>query len=638
MHNLFRLASRASLEGFFYKPRADRELLAEYAKGLIATTGCPSGEVQTWLRIGNYDKARASAAEFRDIFGKENYFLELMDHGLGIETKVRDGLLRLAKDLQLPMVATNDLHYTDAADADAHEALLCVQSGKTMDDPNRFKFDARDFYLKSPAEMRALWDGKYQLREACDNTLLIAERCSVDFDESASYMPRFPVPAGETEQTWFVKEVGSGLAVRFPDGIPPEVQKQADFEVGVITQMNFPGYFLVVADFINWAKDNGIRVGPGRGSGAGSMVAYAMRITDLNPLQHGLIFERFLNPDRVSMPDFDVDFDERRRGDVIRYVTEKYGDDRVAQIVTYGTIKAKQAVKDSARVLGMPFSVGDRITKVMPPPVMGKDVSLAKMFEPSDPRYSEAGEFRTLAETDPDVKRVVEMARGLEGLKRQWGVHAAGVIMSSDPLLDLIPIMKREQDGAIITQFDYPTCEKLGLIKMDFLGLRNLTILDDAVANIMANRGEIDRAGGPAARRPEGLRAAGPRRHPRGVPARRRPDAGAAAVDEAGQFRGHLRRHRAVPAGPDGRQRAQRLRGPQEQPQAGGPDPSRAGRGAGRDPRRHLRSHRLPGAGHGDRAARRRLFARRRPTCCAGRWARRRSPNWTPSSRSSPAA
>ncbi len=490
MHNLFRLASRASLEGFFYKPRADRELLAQYAAGLIATTGCPSGEIQTWLRIGDYAKARAAAAEFRDIFGKENYFLELMDHGLGIETRVRDGLLRLARDLQLPMVATNDLHYTDATDAAAHEALLCVQSGKTLDDPNRFKFDARDFYLKSPAEMRALWDGKYQLREACDNTLLIAERCAVTFDESASYMPRFPVPAGETEQTWFVKEVARGLAARFPDGIPPEVQKQADFEVGVITQMNFPGYFLVVADFINWAKDNGIRVGPGRGSGAGSMVAYAMRITDLNPLQHGLIFERFLNPDRVSMPDFDVDFDERRRGDVIRYVTERYGDDRVAQIVTYGTIKAKQAVKDSARVLGMPFSVGDRITKVMPPPVMGKDVSLAKMFSPSDPRYNEAAEFRTLAETDPDVQKVVETARGLEGLKRQWGVHAAGVIMSSEPLLDLIPIMKREQDGAIITQFDYPTCEKLGLIKMDFLGLRNLTVLDDALINIRANRGE----------------------------------------------------------------------------------------------------------------------------------------------------
>ncbi|MGN6606437.1 MAG: DNA polymerase III subunit alpha, partial [Jatrophihabitans sp.] len=320
MHNLFRLSSRSSLEGFFYKPRADRELLAEYADGLIGTTGCPSGEIQTWLRIGDYDKARASAAEFRDIFGKDNFFLELMDHGLDIETRVREGLLKLGKDLGLPMIATNDLHYTHQDDAEAHEVLLCVQSGKTLADPNRFKFDARDFYLKSPAEMRSLWADKYELREACDNTLLIAERCAVDFTEgNGTYMPKYPVPDGETESSWFRKEVALGLRRRFPDGIPDDVQRQADYEVGVIEQMNFPGYFLVVADFINWAKDNGIRVGPGRGSGAGSMVPYAMRITDLNPLQHGLIFERFLNPDRISMPDFDVDFDERRRGEVIRY-------------------------------------------------------------------------------------------------------------------------------------------------------------------------------------------------------------------------------------------------------------------------------------------------------------------------------
>ncbi len=489
MHNLFRLASRSSIEGFFYKPRADRELLAEYAHGIIATTGCPSGEIQTWLRIGDYEKARASAAEFRDIFGPENYYLELMDHGLDIETRVRDGLLRLAKDLQLPMVATNDLHYTHAADADTHEILLCVQSGKTMADPNRFKFDARDFYLKSAAEMRSLWADKYDLREACDNTLAIAERCEVSFTEgNGTYMPKFPVPDGEDEFSWFRKEVATGLQRRFPGGVPPEVSRQADYEVGVIEQMRFPGYFLVVADFINWAKDNGIRVGPGRGSGAGSMVAYAMRITDLNPLEHGLIFERFLNPDRVSMPDFDVDFDERRRGEVIRYVSDKYGSDRVAQIVTYGTIKAKQAVKDAGRVLGYPFALGDRITKVMPPPVMGKDVPLAKIFDTQHERYSEGGEFRALYEADGEVKKVVDQAKGLEGLKRQWGVHAAGVIMSSEPLLDLIPIMKREQDGAIITQFDYPTCEKLGLIKMDFLGLRNLTILDDALENIRINR------------------------------------------------------------------------------------------------------------------------------------------------------
>src|SRR5262249_52105087 len=274
---------------------------------------------------------------------------------------------------------------------------------------------------------------------------LVAERCEVSFTEgNGTYMPRFPVPDGETEQSWFAKEVEAGLARRYPAGVPHDIRKQAEYEVGVIRAMNFAGYFLVVADFINWAKDNGIRVGPGRGSGAGSVVAYAMRITDLDPLQHGLIFERFLNPDRVSMPDFDVDFDERGRGDVIRYVTEKYGDDRVAQIVTYGTIKAKQAVKDAARVLGYPFSMGDKITKVMPPPVMGKDVRLAKIFDPAHNRYGEGGEFRALYEADPEVKRVVDTAKGLEGLKRQWGVHAAGVIMSSEPLLDLIPIMRRD--------------------------------------------------------------------------------------------------------------------------------------------------------------------------------------------------
>ncbi|MBV9594117.1 MAG: DNA polymerase III subunit alpha, partial [Actinobacteria bacterium] len=491
MHNLFRLSTRSSLEGFFYKPRADRELLAEYAGGLIATTGCPSGEVQTWLRIGDYERARASAAEFRDIFGADNFFVELMDHGLDIEARVRDGLLRLAKDLRLPVIATNDSHYTHPDDASAHEVLLCVQSGKTMADPNRFKLDGSGYYVKSPAEMRSLWADKHDLREACDNTLLIAERCDVSFTEgNGTYMPRYPVPAGEDENSWFVKEVEAGLLRRYPQGIPAEVRRQADYEVGVIAQMGFPGYFLVVADFINWAKENGIRVGPGRGSGAGSIAAFAMRITDLDPLQHGLIFERFLNPDRVSMPDFDVDFDERRRGEVIRYVTEKYGDNHVAQIVTYGTIKAKQAVKDAARVLGYPFSMGDRITKVMPPPVMGKDVPLNKIFDKDDARYGEGGEFRALYDGDTEVRKVVDTAKGLEGLKRQWGVHAAGVIMSSAPLLDLIPVMKREQDGAIITQFDYPTCEKLGLIKMDFLGLRNLTVLEDALRNIAANRGE----------------------------------------------------------------------------------------------------------------------------------------------------
>ncbi|CAL8980025.1 DNA polymerase III subunit alpha [Propionicimonas sp. T2.31MG-18] len=487
MHNLFRLSSLSSLEGFFYKPRADRELLHRYAKGLIATTGCPSGEVQTYLRLGQYSEALASAAEFRDIFGPENFYVELMDHGLDIENRVRKGLLQLAKDLQLPLVATNDLHYVRAEDAEDHDTLLCVSAGANKDTPNRFRFDGNGYYLKSPQEMRALFA---DLPEACDNTLAIAERCSISFAEgTGTYMPQFPVPPGESESSWFIKEVLRGLTVRFPDGVPEYATTQAEYEQDVIIGKGYAGYFLVVADFINWAKRNGIRVGPGRGSGAGSMCAYAMGITDLDPVPHGLIFERFLNPERPSMPDFDVDFDDRRRGEVIRYVTEKYGDDRVCQIVTYGTIKAKQAIKDAGRVLGMPFSLGEKITKAYTPPVQGKDVPIADVFDPQHERYGEGTEFRELYESDPEVKRVVDTARGIEGLKRQWGVHAAGVIMSSAPLLDVIPIMKREQDGQIITQFDYPSCEALGLVKMDFLGLRNLTILDDAVRNVTINRG-----------------------------------------------------------------------------------------------------------------------------------------------------
>jgi len=442
MHNLFRMSSKASLEGYYFKPRMDRELLQTYSAGVIATTGCPSSEVQTYLRLGQYDKAVSAAAEFRDIFGKDNYFVEIMDHGLGIEKRVLPDLLKLSRDLGIPLLATNDLHYTTAADADAHAALLCVQSGSTLDDPKRFKFDSNEFYVKTPAQMRALFA---DFPEASDNTLLIAQRADVTFDESANYMPIFPVPEGESEVSFFEKEVTRGLIARYPQGVPERVKAQADYEIGVISQMGFASYFLVVADFINWAKEHGIRVGPGRGSGAGSMAAYAMRITELDPLKHGLIFERFLNPDRVSMPDFDVDFDERRRGEVIRYVTEKYGDDRVAQIVTFGTIKAKQALKDAARVLGHPFGMGEKLTKVMPTGVMGKEMSLQGILDKSHDRYKEAADFRALLDTDPEAKTVFERAQGLENLKRQWGVHAAGVIMSSTPLMDIIPIMKRDQ-------------------------------------------------------------------------------------------------------------------------------------------------------------------------------------------------
>ncbi len=489
LHNLFRMDSQASLDQVYAKwPRVDTELLDRYGRGLIATTGCASGEIQTRIRLGQYDLAKQAASDMRDIFGAENYFCELMDHGLDVERRAQKDLLRLARELGLPLLATNDLHYTSPEDAKAHSALLCVQSGSTMMDPTRFKFDADDFYLKSPAEMRHTWR---ELPEACDNTLLVAEMCEISFTEDEGrYMPRFPCPPGENEESWFVKEVQRGLRERFPGGIPDYAQTQAEFETEVIVTKGYAGYFLVVADFITWAKDRGIRVGPGRGSGAGSMCAYAMKITDLDPVPHGLIFERFLNPERPSLPDFDVDFDERRRGEVIRYVTEKYGSDRVAQIVTYGTIKAKQAVKDAARVMGHPFSVGEQLTKAMPPDVMGKGVPLSGIYDPTYPRYGEGKEFRDLVATEQHLQEVVETAKGLEGLKRQWGVHAAGVIMSSEPLIDVIPIMRRLQDGQVITQFDYPSCEALGLVKMDFLGLRNLTILDDAIANVRANRGE----------------------------------------------------------------------------------------------------------------------------------------------------
>ena len=494
MHNLFRLSTGAWRDGFFQHPRVDRELLSQHGRGIIGTTGCPSGEVQVHLRHGNYDAARKTAGDFQDILGPDNYFLELMDHGLDIERRVRDGLLKLSQDLRIPLLATNDSHYVHESDAPSQEHLLCINSGSTMDIPagdgpgQRFAFNGTGYYVKTAAEMREVWR---DLPEACDNTLLIAERCDVSFAEgNGTYMPRFECPEGHTEETWLQAEVQRGLAARFPGGVSAEATARAEFELGVILQMGFPGYFLVVADFINWAKRQGIRVGPGRGSGAGSIVAYALRITDLDPLAHGLLFERFLNPERISMPDFDIDFDERRRGEVIRYVTEKYGDERVSMIVTYGTIKAKQAVKDSSRILAYPFAMGDRITKAMPAAVMGKDIPLKEIFNPEHKRFGEGGEFRALYDNDADVRRVVDTAMGIEGLKRQWGVHAAGVIMSSEPLINVIPLLRRPADGAMITQFDYPTCEALGLIKMDFLGLRNLTVLDDAVKNIRVNRGE----------------------------------------------------------------------------------------------------------------------------------------------------
>jgi DNA polymerase-3 subunit alpha len=490
LSNLFRLASLASLEGYYYKPRMDRELLSQYSKGIIATTGCPGGEIQTRIRMGAYKEAKRAAGELRDIFGKENFFLEVMDHGIDIENRVKADLLKLGKELGLPLLATNDLHYTKHEDATAHEALLCVQSGSTLADPKRFKFDNDEFYLKSAAQMRELFK---DIPESCDNTLLIAERCNITMRENEDLMPRFEVPKGETEDSWLRKLATEGLLRHMGGSLSPEYQERLNYELDVMIKMGFPGYFLVVADLCEHAREVGIRVGPGRGSAAGSIVSYALGITALDPIKHGLLFERFLNPERISMPDIDLDFDERRRSEMIAYATQKYGEDRVAQIITYGTIKSKQALKDSTRVLGYPYAVGERLTKALPPAVMGKDISLGGVFDSEDSRYGEAGEFRSIYESDVDARRVVDTARGLEGLKRQWGVHAAGVILSREPLLDVIPIHRREADGAIITQFDMGACEATGLLKMDFLGLRNLSVIDDCLINIRNNAGvEVD--------------------------------------------------------------------------------------------------------------------------------------------------
>jgi len=386
------------------------------------------------------------------------------------------------------LVATNDLHYVYPDDARMHEVLLCIGTRSTMDDPKRFKFDAQDFYLKTAAEMREVWR---ELPDACDNTLLIAERCNINFVEGQDLLPSFAVPAGETENTWLVKEVEIGLNRRFNGNkIPKEHLERAKFELAVVEQMGFPGYFLVVADLCRHAREEGIRVGPGRGSAAGALIAWALGITELDPIKHGLLFERFLNPERISMPDIDIDFDERRRSEMIRYATQKYGEERVAQIITYASIKAKAAVKDSTRALGFPYALGEKITKAMPPGVMGKDIPLSGIFDPEHDRYGEAGEFRDLYDDDADVRAVVDTARGIEGLKRQPGVHAAGVILCKEELINVLPVWRRDQDGAVITQFDMGACESLGLLKMDFLGLRNLTVLDDTLLNIMSNRGE----------------------------------------------------------------------------------------------------------------------------------------------------
>jgi DNA polymerase-3 subunit alpha len=490
--NLLKLVSAAYLEGFYHRPRMDKDLLAEHSEGVVCLSGCLSSELSTLLIAGQDRRAEVAAEHYRDIFGPDRFFMELQDHGIPDQRRVLPKQIALARSLGIPLVATNDLHYTVKEDAKPHDVLLCIQQQKLQSDPKRLKFDSEEFYLKSAHEMRRVF---HELPEACDNTLLIAERVELDLVygerapvEQRFHLPRFETPEGKDLEGYLRELVYQGAHARYPS-LTDDIRRRIDAELDVITQMGFAGYFLVVWDLIRFARESGIRVGPGRGSAAGSVVSYCLRITDLDPLRYGLIFERFLNPARRSMPDIDMDFDERRRDEVIRYATERYGSDHVAQIITFQTIKGKQGIRDAARVLGFPPVVGDRLCKMYPPSVMGRDF-------PIEDALKESPEFRDAYEKEPEAKEIVDTARALEGLRREDSVHAAGVVIGDAPLVNYLPLKlskdSRDDSKRVVTQFDMVGVEALGLLKMDFLGLRTLSVIDDTVRHLRARGVELD--------------------------------------------------------------------------------------------------------------------------------------------------
>ena len=493
--NLIQLASLAFLEGYYYKPRMDWELLERYSDGLIATTGCLGGHVLQALLQGDQKLATQHAGRLQEIFGKDNLFVELQDHGLQAQRDTNPQLIEIARKIGAPLIATNDSHYVHRDDHESHGALLCVQTGALLSDPKRFKFEGTEHYLKSSNEMRQLFR---DFPEACDNTLWIAERADVTIEFGKPLLPNFPLPAGFDDDAGYLDHLTwEGAKQRWGEVLPASVVERVAYELQVIKNMGFASYFLIVWDLIKHAKDGGIRVGPGRGSAAGCAVAYSLRITDLDPIKYDLLFERFLNPSRISMPDIDMDFDSRYRDEMIRYAAEKYGRDHVAQIITFGTIKARNAVRDAARVLGYPYGMGDKVAKLMPPLVMGRDTPLKYCFE-ENPKYNDgfkaAAELRATVEADPDVKRVVDVAKGLEGLKRSDGIHAAAVVITKNPLTDYLPVQRKPvaggdpKDAPIVTQFEMHGVEELGLLKMDFLGLRNLDVISDTVAMVRATK------------------------------------------------------------------------------------------------------------------------------------------------------
>ncbi len=495
--NLMKLSSAAYLEGYYYKPRVDWELLERYHEGVVATTGCLGGVVLQALLRDDVPLATKLTSRLSDIFGPGGLYVEIQDHGMAEQHRTNRQLIEIARDLHLPLLATNDSHYVHQEGAVAHDALLCVQTGAQVDDPKRFKFDSDQHYLKTAAEMRALFA---EVPQSCDSTLEIAERANVEIEFGKPELPNFPLPPGFGTEDDYLRHLAlEGAHERYGAPLPADAAERIDKELTVIREMGLSAYFLIVWDLINYARTRGIRVGPGRGSAAGCCVAYCLKIVDLDPLKYGLIFERFLNAGRKEMPDIDMDFDERFRGDMIKYAAEKYGADHVAQIVTFSTIKARAAVRDAARVLGYPYAVGDRIAKAMPPLIMGRDTPLAACLEPT-PGYEEgykmATDLRELHDSDPDAKKVIEVARGLAGLRRQDGIHAAAVVITRHPLTEYLPIQRKPgPDGdlanaPIVTQYEMHGVSDLGLLKMDFLGLRNLSVIEKALDLIESTTGE----------------------------------------------------------------------------------------------------------------------------------------------------
>ncbi len=476
--NLIALVSKGFLEGYYYKPRIDLELLAEHNDGLIALSGCMSGLVAAPLLKGDYAGALRNAKTYREIFG-DRFYIEVMRHGMPEQEGINEGLVRVARDLGVRVVATNDSHYLEQKDASAHDVLLCIGTGKTVSDTNRMRFYSDQFYLKSAEEMRALWS---DLPEACDNTVDIANRVDIRIPEKIFHLPQYPVPkdaaGNEKSDAEYLREICEvGLHERYGEeraGSDAALRARLEYELGVLTKMGFSSYFLIVWDFIKYARDNGIPVGPGRGSAVGSLVAYCLKITDLDPLRFNLVFERFLNPERISMPDIDTDFCVERRDEVIDYVTQKYGKDRVAQIVTFGTMAARAAIRDAGRALGVPLPDVDRVAKLIPSGPGGLSISRA---------IEQIPELKSLYLTRPEMRKLLDTAKEIEGLARNASTHAAGVVISAGPLIDYTPLV-RFGDGGINTQYDMNWIERIGLLKMDFLGLRNLTVMENAVKEI----------------------------------------------------------------------------------------------------------------------------------------------------------